>query len=97
MYRNDYSNYETDERYEKEFVLKEFILNFIISFTPLIYVGIFKAWFGQNPGIWNPADPGTTFIHTCQESCLSEISIQIVVIQVGLQYARQFFERNFAF
>jgi hypothetical protein len=50
------------------------------------------VWFGEEPGIWNPSNGAEPFKIQCQESCLSEISIQIIVIQVGLQYARQVYE-----
>jgi hypothetical protein len=33
---NEFSNFKTDERFEKEFVVKEFILNFIIFYSPII-------------------------------------------------------------
>lgn len=47
---NKFSNYRTEESFERAFIVKEFILNFIISYVPLIYVAIFKVWLGSRPG-----------------------------------------------
>ncbi|KAJ3228168.1 Anoctamin-7 [Clydaea vesicula] len=78
----DIENHKTEGGWENSFIAKEFVLNFVLTYTPLIFIGVIKVFIKD---VWDSANP-------VYRSYLSELTIQMVIIFMGYQYFYQVVE-----
>ncbi|KAI8813590.1 calcium-activated chloride channel-domain-containing protein [Cladochytrium replicatum] len=98
---NDVENYKTATAYENALNVKNFILTFINNYASIFYLGLVKAWLVLGKGgVWNPS--GGFFSVECgyvpslngtsAGTCLSEVTAQVAITFVGLQFVYQLTE-----
>ncbi|KAJ3223409.1 hypothetical protein HK099_001182 [Clydaea vesicula] len=95
----DIENHKTEGGWENSFIAKEFTLNFVLTYTTLIFIGVIKVFIKE---VWNPFEGhlnASTHVegNICKDgSCLAELNIQMIIIFMGYQYLTQIFEILFA-
>ena len=86
----DFENYKTQVKYDSTIIQKEFIMSFLVSYSPLFYIGILKTFF-QNGNLPIYFFDGSYFNNTecLNKNCFNELTIQMLIIFMGYQYATQ--------
>eukprot|EP01135_Chromosphaera_perkinsii_P003221 Nk52_evm28s238 gene=Nk52_evmTU28s238 len=84
---NDWENHRTDAKYEDRLILKQFLFEFVNSYSSLFYIAFFKGKFTGTP-----LDPNKFFGYRAEAcapyGCMGELSIQLGIIFTGKQAFR---------
>ncbi|KAJ3012103.1 hypothetical protein HKX48_006447 [Thoreauomyces humboldtii] len=95
---NEVENFKYDSQFEDGLIFKTFLFNFVNNYAVFVWIGIIKAMlgrtyvFGKFPEKCNPIALGTTDDSSTStnlsSSCIEEMTFQLAIIFVGLQFAR---------
>ncbi|KAI9207422.1 calcium-activated chloride channel-domain-containing protein [Polychytrium aggregatum] len=82
---NEWLNWKSNIDYDNSLTVKKFLGSFIVTYSSLIYIGMFKNVIGQEL-IFGLSD---SCGFSSKSSCLSELMINLIIIFLGLQFVAQ--------
>ena len=93
----NWENHRTETEYETSFITKRFLFDFVNYYSSLLYIGLVKNLLLETIPSWQDhcyiACDGTE----CWDSCMVDLTQQLVIIFVGKQLLNQLMEYGFPY